>query len=369
MLLERKIDDYWNFEGEAKLSVPRKGFARFAILNETPTPVHRSAEERWTKIEAAFRSHETWTEVFLNRQNSDGKIENPRLKAARLDLKKETAMCLHVRTVQYNQQETIHEVTHTSNRCHSKSIFGQDDSGALPGDDDELDRVNQQRDAVEPRSNAIVALSHSARSFDVTACCGGNSMDAVLGERVRVLSADTPPVDEASSPRTTKHCLSMTRALHFIGTGVMMYFEVIFVRELMERQYALHCQSVKSALLLFGIHSLRLVVQESKTVLRLRSSMTCSKCSFLCDTLGSCKHPSGCRDQRNVGRCKRDTPYIFHIPHLVKVLLLNCSQSSDNMLLRVRGNINLRPLCACAVQRCGFEGLASLSQMLPQPTT
>ena len=60
VMFERRIDDYWNIEGDRDLSVSWTGFTRFAILDEKPPDGFSSSGERLTKKQSTSRLDYLW---------------------------------------------------------------------------------------------------------------------------------------------------------------------------------------------------------------------------------------------------------------------------------------------------------------------
>ena len=66
VLLERRIDEYWNIEGDRDLSNAWTGLTRFTILNEKPPDGYTWSGRRLTKRQTTFRPEHRWPERWKN---------------------------------------------------------------------------------------------------------------------------------------------------------------------------------------------------------------------------------------------------------------------------------------------------------------
>ena len=64
VMLERRIDDYWNIEGAQHLSDLWTGFTRFTTLDEKPPDGYTWSGERFTKKQTTSRPHYLWREMW-----------------------------------------------------------------------------------------------------------------------------------------------------------------------------------------------------------------------------------------------------------------------------------------------------------------
>ena len=90
VLLERRIDDYLNVDGDRELSDAWTGFTRFTILNERSPEGYTWYGGRLTKKQATSRPDHLWPEIWKNmsdaaqrREKQKWVIEKPRLDSAR----------------------------------------------------------------------------------------------------------------------------------------------------------------------------------------------------------------------------------------------------------------------------------------------
>ena len=88
VLLDSRIDEYWNVDGDRELSWPWSGFTQSTILNEKPP---HGYTRRLTKVQATSRDDFLWLEVLSNMSTRSHKkeerqweiIEKPKLDSAR----------------------------------------------------------------------------------------------------------------------------------------------------------------------------------------------------------------------------------------------------------------------------------------------
>ena len=90
VLLESRIDDNWNVEGDLMLTGTWTGFVQILRFNEKPPDGYTWSGKRFTKVQAASRPHFFWPEVRSSfSQNSQQKeqqfwaLEKPKLDNAR----------------------------------------------------------------------------------------------------------------------------------------------------------------------------------------------------------------------------------------------------------------------------------------------
>ena len=89
-MLERRINDYWNIEGNRNLSDTWMGFTRFTILDEKPPDGFSWSGWRLTKKQTTPRTHYLWPEIWKDmseaaqrKEKQKWAIEIPRLDNAR----------------------------------------------------------------------------------------------------------------------------------------------------------------------------------------------------------------------------------------------------------------------------------------------
>ena len=91
VLLDSRIDEYWNVDGDRELSWPWCGFTQSTILNEKPPNGYTWFWERLAKVQATSRDDFLWLEVLSNMSKRSHKkeerqreiIEKPKLDSAR----------------------------------------------------------------------------------------------------------------------------------------------------------------------------------------------------------------------------------------------------------------------------------------------
>ena len=66
VLVDSRIDEYWNVDGERELSWPWCGFTQSTILNEKPPNGYTWFGQRLTKVQATSRPDYIWLEVLSN---------------------------------------------------------------------------------------------------------------------------------------------------------------------------------------------------------------------------------------------------------------------------------------------------------------
>ena len=64
VMLERRIDDYWNIDGARDLSDSWTGFTQFTLLDEKPPDVYMWSGVRLTKRQATSRPDHLWPELW-----------------------------------------------------------------------------------------------------------------------------------------------------------------------------------------------------------------------------------------------------------------------------------------------------------------
>ena len=64
VLLEKNIDDYWNFGGDRELSDTWTGFTRFTILDEKPPEGYPWSGKRLTRKQTTSRPDTLWQEIW-----------------------------------------------------------------------------------------------------------------------------------------------------------------------------------------------------------------------------------------------------------------------------------------------------------------
>ena len=87
---EKRIDDYWNVDGNRSLLNPWTGFTSFALLNETPPKGYMWSGVRLTKIQTTSRPDHIWPDAWTRigkaaqkREKQERAIEKPKLEDAR----------------------------------------------------------------------------------------------------------------------------------------------------------------------------------------------------------------------------------------------------------------------------------------------
>ena len=90
VLLEKKIEDYWNVEGERELSDAWTGFTRFTLFNERPPDGYTWSGERLTRKHITSRPDNVWPDMWKHMSDAAKKkakqrlaIEKPKLDNAR----------------------------------------------------------------------------------------------------------------------------------------------------------------------------------------------------------------------------------------------------------------------------------------------
>ena len=88
--LEKRIDDYWNVDGNRSLSDSWTGFTRFTLLNETPPKGWMWFGARLTKIQTTSRPDHRWPDAWTRfgkaaqrREKQEWAFEEPKLEYAR----------------------------------------------------------------------------------------------------------------------------------------------------------------------------------------------------------------------------------------------------------------------------------------------
>ena len=61
---EKRIDDYWNFDGSRDLSDPWTGFTQFTPLEEKPREGYTWSGERLTRKQLTSRPDHLWPELW-----------------------------------------------------------------------------------------------------------------------------------------------------------------------------------------------------------------------------------------------------------------------------------------------------------------
>ncbi len=86
---EKRIDDYWNVDGDRNLSDSWTGFTRFTLLNETPPKGFMCSGERLTKIQTTSHPDHVWPDAWTRigkaaqrREKQEWAIEKPKLEHA-----------------------------------------------------------------------------------------------------------------------------------------------------------------------------------------------------------------------------------------------------------------------------------------------
>ena len=64
VMLERRVDDYWNIEGNRDLSDSWTGFTRFTILDERPPDGYTWSGVQLTKKQTTSRPDYLWPEIW-----------------------------------------------------------------------------------------------------------------------------------------------------------------------------------------------------------------------------------------------------------------------------------------------------------------
>ena len=90
VLLEKYIDDYWNVDGERKLSDAWTGCTRFYLLNERPPDGYTWFGERLTRKQSTPRPINVWPDMWKHvsdaaksKAKQEWAIEKPKLENAR----------------------------------------------------------------------------------------------------------------------------------------------------------------------------------------------------------------------------------------------------------------------------------------------
>ena len=84
-MLERRMDDYWNIEGNRDLSDSRTGFTRFTTLDEKPYLARWAFDEEANDIQArllVFRDMERHVRSSATKRKTEEAIEKPMLHDA-----------------------------------------------------------------------------------------------------------------------------------------------------------------------------------------------------------------------------------------------------------------------------------------------
>ena len=90
VMLERRIDDYWNIDGSRDFSDSWTSFTHFTLLDEKPPDGYMWSGERLTKRQATSRQYHLWPELWtklgrkaLVREKQKWSIAKPKLDDAR----------------------------------------------------------------------------------------------------------------------------------------------------------------------------------------------------------------------------------------------------------------------------------------------
>ena len=90
MLQEKRINDYWNVDGDRPLSDSWTGFTKFTLLNEKPPEGFMWSEGDFIKIQATTGPDCLWFEICSEmskaaqkKENEEWAIEKPKVDNAR----------------------------------------------------------------------------------------------------------------------------------------------------------------------------------------------------------------------------------------------------------------------------------------------
>ena len=90
VMLEHRIDDYWNIDGSRDLSDPWTGFTQFPLLEEKPPEGYMWSGERLTRKQLTSRPDHLWPDLWIKMgrnvkllEKLKWSIEKPKLDNAR----------------------------------------------------------------------------------------------------------------------------------------------------------------------------------------------------------------------------------------------------------------------------------------------
>ena len=90
VMSEKRIEDYWNVDGERELSDAWTGFTRFIVLNEKPPDGYTWSGKRLTKKPSTSRPDNVWPDMRKHMSDASKRkekqkwaIEKPKLDNAR----------------------------------------------------------------------------------------------------------------------------------------------------------------------------------------------------------------------------------------------------------------------------------------------
>ena len=104
VMSEKKMDDYWNVDGDRELSGTWTGFTRFTTLSEKPPDVYPWSGERLTRKQTTSRPGKLWPEMWKHMPDASTRkakqkwaIEKPKLDNAKKKYVVFTSLILKMR--------------------------------------------------------------------------------------------------------------------------------------------------------------------------------------------------------------------------------------------------------------------------------